>query len=153
VSLSGQSEHGIDSKLRLAIPARLRPPVNPDGPPAAYKCVPWPSGHLRLYPEEVFRVLSGEIKSTLTSGESISEFERTMFGMAEKLELDASGRVALHKYHIELVGLGSEVVVVGANNRLEVHDRAKWKSELLARFNKLPELAERAERGRLESKG
>ena len=41
---------------------------------------------------------------------------------------------------MELIGLESDVVVVGARDRLEVHGRTKWKEGLQERMEKLPGL-------------
>jgi len=68
-----------------------------------------------------------------------------LFGLAERIEMDSAGRVALPKTHLELTGLKSDVVIVGVLNRLEIWDRTSWKSKLEERFNALPHLVARIE--------
>lgn len=140
---TGHSENTIDSKLRLAIPAKYRNQWDPSRDGGAWYCIPWPTGHLRLYTETTFRELASQGANTLTPDAEEADLESDLFGFAERLEMDATGRVGIPKTHVELVGLGSEVVVVGARVRLEVHDRAAWTASTQERFRKLPDLVAR----------
>jgi MraZ protein len=107
--------------------------------------VPWPKGCLRLYTEKEFKNLASRHAATLTPGEEESELELQLFGLAERIEIDSAGRIALPRKHLELTGLKGEVVIVGALNRLEIWDRASWDSKLEERFNALPHLVARIE--------
>lgn len=138
---TGFSEHTIDAKQRLAIPAKYRNQWDPQRDGGAWICVPWPTGHLRLYTEAVFTQLSASDPGSLTPDEVEAGLDSDLFGFAERLEMDGSGRISVPRLHLELTGLGSEVVVVGAKNRLEVRDRAEWTSSMKERFQRLPELA------------
>ena len=55
---TGYSEHSIDSKLRLAIPAKYRNQWDSVRDGNAWFCIPWPSGLLRLYTESQFNRLA-----------------------------------------------------------------------------------------------
>lgn len=145
---TGHSEHSIDSKLRLAIPAKYRSQLDPERDGSAWYCVPWPGGILRLYTEKTFEQLAQQGEHSLTPDEDQADLEAQLFGFAERLEMDAQGRITLPKAHLELSGLketGAEVVVVGARNRLEVRDRAGWLAGQQERFAKLPSLVARIE--------
>jgi MraZ protein len=147
VLFTGHSEHAIDSKLRLAIPAKYRSQWDPARDGMAWFCVPWPGGILRLYTERTFQDLAerGSGQHSLTPGEEEADLEADLYGFAERLEMDAAGRVTLPKSHLELTGLSNEVVIVGARNRLEIRDRAKWVESTKDRFAKLPALVARIE--------
>lgn len=141
---TGTSDHTIDSKLRLALPAKQRDQVGRDK--VVWYCVPWPGVGLRLYVEDTFEVLSRRAGESLTPGPDEADLETTLFGLAEKLEMDGQGRVALPKRLLELAGLrNAEVVVVGVRNRLEVRDRVAWEAGLQERFAKMAELVQRVE--------
>lgn len=140
---SGTSDHTIDAKLRLAVPARYRNQWDALQDGSGWYCIPWPSGHLRLYTEGRFRKLARDGDASeqgFLAGEDETEFESTLFGLAEKLDMDTNGRIQLPRTHMELIGLESEVVVVGARDRLEVHGRTRWKEGLQQRLEKLPGL-------------
>ncbi len=141
---TGTTDLIIDPKQRLSIPAKHRDQVGREQ--VVWFCVPWPGVGLRLYVEETFMSLSERGVESLTPGPEEGDLESTLFGLAERLEMDAQGRVALPKNLIELVGLrNAEVVIVGVRNRLEVRDRAAWKAGLPERFAKMAELVQRVE--------
>lgn len=150
--LTGRSEHAIDGKLRLAVPARYRNLWRQERDGDAWMCLPWPTGHLRLYTEGRFTQLAEQRGGSLTPDETEADVETTLFGLAERLEPDTAGRVSLPKRHLEMVGLPSEapieVVVVGAGTRLEVWGKERWTSEEQARFKRLPELIRQLESGK-----
>ncbi len=136
----GNSEHTIDAKQRLAVPAKFRNgwDVQKDG--NAWFCIPWPTGHLRLYTEGQFREMAEAQQSTLTPAEEEAGLDTTMYGLAERLEMDSTGRITIPKTLLEMTGIGTEVVVVGARVRLEIHDKGRWAETLAARFKQLPDL-------------
>lgn len=139
---TGHSEHSIDGKLRLAVPAKYRNLWVSARDGDAWYCLPWPTGHLRLYTESGFKQLAGEGGSSLLADEDREQWDATVFAFAERLELDSAGRLAIPARHLRLTGLKpeSQVAVVGARDRLEVHDLAKWEAQSEADFKKLPEL-------------
>ncbi len=141
---TGSSDITIDAKQRLAIPAKYRSLIDPEKDKAWF-CVPWPGGILRLYSETEFTTLAGRWDRTLTPGAEQAELEAELFGLAERIEMDSAGRITIPRGLLDMVGLGTEVVVVGALNRLEVRDRSKWESGKLDRFARLPGLVERFE--------
>lgn len=137
---TGLSNHAIDAKLRLAIPAKYRNQWDAARDGAAWYCIPWPTGHLRLYTEARFRDLAERREQTLTPGRNEAELEKVLFGFAERLEMDSAGRISIPRQHLELAKIGTEVVIVGAGVRLEVHDRAAWEAAKDDLFRKLPDL-------------
>lgn len=142
---TGSSDHTIDTKLRLAIPAKHRSQV---GEGTVWYCVPWPGGVLRLYPEATFRDLASRAEQSLTPSEDEASIEASVFGFAERLEQDGQGRIALPKLHLELAEMkGGEVVVLGVRNRLEVRERAAWEAQRQAQFARLPDLVARLRQG------
>lgn len=142
---TGQAEANIDQKERLAIPSKYRSQwqVARDG--EAWMCVPWPGGVLRLYTENQFNALATQVRSTLAPDEDQAVLDVTLFSAAERLEMDASGRVRIPRRHLDWASLGSEVIVAGARDRLEVHDREVWRAKERERFNALPSLVARIE--------
>jgi MraZ protein len=142
VLFTGQFEHTVDAKGRLAIPAKYRALWNREQDGDAWYCVPWPEDRvLRLYTEKTYQSLASQWNQSLTPSQTQSRLQRGFFGLSERLEMDKQGRVILPRVHLDLVGLGPEVVVIGSLNRLEVVDRAKWLADLKQTFESLPQLA------------
>ena len=142
---SGQYEHTIDAKHRLAIPSDIRARWDGASDGQCWHAVPWPGGVIRLYTEVGFRDRAMAGPLTLTPDEDEAELQATLFGLSRRLEMDASGRVRLPDDLLALVGLGSEVVLVGAGDRLEVRDRAEWQASRAERLAQMPELMRRVE--------
>lgn len=141
---TGQAELNIDAKSRLAIPARYRNLLSEeDG--KGWFTVPWPDGTLRVYPERVFAELASQVEQSLVPDDDLAELEVNFFGSAERIEMDSAGRITLPKHHVELAGLPSEVVVIGARHRLEVRDRASWQGRTEDRFKSMRTLVQRVE--------
>lgn len=135
---TGLSSHTIDPKLRLAIPAKYRNQWDANRDGKAWFCVPSPEGHLKLYTERTFEGMSpGAGVDELRPVDEAARNEASYFAFAERLEMDTAGRINLPKRHLELAEIGTEVVIIGARNRLEIHDEARWNAEELTRFRAL----------------
>lgn len=141
---TGQAEITIDAKQRLAVPSKYRAKL-PEGETNWY-CVPWPEGSLlRLYPEKTFELQAARLDDSLTAGRDASQLDTMLFGSAEFLETDKTGRVRLPKWHLDLVGMPTDVMVVGARSRLEIHPREAWQAGTNDRFRGIAALIERNE--------
>lgn len=135
---TGSSEHTIDDKKRLSIASKHRA-LLPQSVTVWY-CVPWPTGVLRLYPEPTFMELANKWDDSLTPTDDQAQLMSTLFSFAERVEMDSGGRVRLPQKHLELVEIGSAVVVLGAKNRLEVRSAEGWQDEEQKRFAELSRL-------------
>lgn len=142
---TGQAEATIDGKSRLAIPAKYRSLVESAGEPAVWYCIPWPDGHIRLYTESRFARLAEGEPDSLTPDADRAQLDVSLFSLTERLESDGAGRITLPREMLRMSRLGTEVVVVGARNRLEVRDRGAWQAQAEERFQRLSALAERME--------
>ena len=146
---TGHSDHAIDAKLRLAIPAKYRNQLDPEKHGAAWYCIP-DAGVLRLFTERTFEELAARMNSTLFPDQDQAELEASFFSLAERLEMDGQGRIPLPKRHLELAALtATEVVIIGARNRLEVRDRAVWLAGEQERFSRIPTLVSRMGTGKV----
>ena len=141
--LTGEYEHTIDAKHRLAIPAEVRARWRPEEDGAAWFAVPWRPGLIRLYTERSFHDRATNRPLTLTPDEDEAELQATLFGLSARLEIDSAGRVRLPEDMLTLVSLPTEVVLVGAGDRLEIRDRAEWRKSRQSRLAQLPELMQR----------
>jgi division/cell wall cluster transcriptional repressor MraZ len=148
IIFTGTSEHSIDAKLRLSIPAKHRSQL--EGVPNAgvWFAVPYGLGVIRLYPKATYEELSAKGMNRLLPDRDSSDLVVGFHGHTEQLEVDAQGRVGFPKWTIEdaaLVGV-SEVVIVGSGSWLEVRDRAAWQAARRARVAALPDLVTKIQR-------
>ncbi len=145
---TGHYAHTIDSKGRLAIPAEIRARWRSEADGSAWFAVPWPTGCLRLYTEVDFHNRAASRAVSLTPSPDEAELQATLFGLSARVEMDSAGRVRLPDETLKLVGLGTEVVLVGAGDRLEVRDRAEWEKSKADRLAQMPDLMRRIEERR-----
>jgi len=128
---TGFSEHGIDAKNRLAIPAKFRSRLDPDRDGEAFVIVPGqPPDTLWLYPERHFERLADRAESSLIPEDSQLVFEQGFFPMAERAELDKQGRILIPDKMLRRAGLGREVVICGVRDHLEIRSREAFESRL-----------------------
>jgi MraZ protein len=127
MAFRGSFDHTLDAKNRLTIPARLRKPLAEGAVVAlqrdAERCVAiWCTADFDSY-------VDGLLEGIHPLSEDYSNIERFFNAYSAEVELDGAGRVMIPRNLLEKTGLGKEVVIVGARNRLEVWDREAWKSE------------------------
>ena len=143
VLFTGQYEHTIDAKNRLAVPADIRARWRPEEQGLGWYAVPATGGVIRLYPERDFEARARTGFLSLTPDEDEVELQATLFGLSERLELDAAGRIRLPDTLLEVTKPPPEVVLIGCGDRLEIRDRAEWKAGRAARVAKMSDLVSR----------
>ncbi|MEO0511391.1 MAG: hypothetical protein AAF108_00635 [Planctomycetota bacterium] len=145
---TGYSEHSIDAKGRLSVPSKYRTNWDESRDGSAWFALPWPGDTpdettIRLYTERGFERLADTWEDSLTPDPVEAELQSALFSLAERLELDAQGRLRIPAHQLELTGLSGPVVLVGARSRLEVRSRDEWLARKTDRFQKLNALAAR----------
>jgi MraZ protein len=120
----GQYEHTLDAKNRLTIPSRFRAALSA-GVILARSLDPCVS----IYTPEGWERFTNEwIRSRDPFDPEARKVERHFHGGSFDTSLDAAGRIMLPPLLIEAASLGKEVVVIGCDDRIEVWDRARWRS-------------------------
>jgi len=150
VPFTGQAEAIIDGKQRLAIPAKFRSRWDPETDGPTWYCVPWPQdGVLRLYTENQYESmpLAQGVTSSLTPDQNLADLQAAIYGNTEQLNVDSNNRIRLQAWHLELVEMPKEVMVLGVGDRLEIRSREHWQRERLQRFNDLRRLVEQRDSG------
>jgi len=99
---------------------------------------------VEAYPAEDWHAL---VESSLAGLNPLSHetrvIERFYYTGAVEAQPDKQGRVMLPPALIEHGGLGREVVVVGMRDRLEIWDRAAWRTQLKEVMGSAEHVAER----------
>jgi MraZ protein len=120
--LTGEFRHALDDRGRVAIPVRFRPRLAQGATLAR-----WLDGCLAVFPADTWDELAGRLQSLPLTNPRAREFARFMSSGAVEIELDRQGRLLVPGYLREYAGLTlSEVVVVGALNRLEIWAPERW---------------------------
>ena len=117
----GKSEHSLDPKGRLVLPAKYRDQLADGG-----YVVEGIDGCLAIYTTEEFQTVATDMEAKARRGALERNVARSFAAGAEEINPDKQGRVALPAGLREYAGLDERVVIIGALNRLEVWDSAKW---------------------------
>jgi transcriptional regulator MraZ len=137
--LLGEYEHTIDDKNRLTLPARFRQAMA-----GGVVLTRGLDACIEAYPAEGWNEL---VEANLSGLNPLSRetrvLERFYYTGAIEAQPDKQGRVMLPPALIEHGGLGREVVVVGMRDRLEIWDRAAWRTQLKEVMGSAEHVAER----------
>jgi MraZ protein len=129
-SFVGEHERTIDSKNRLSVPAEYRTPEEKESGPFVFYLVPGPrDGTLSLYTDASFAKHEEEIGSEFLPDEDELTFMQMFYSQATRLEVDKQGRVLLPERVLKRHGIGREVYLTGAKDRLDL-----WNKEDYERF-------------------
>jgi MraZ protein len=137
--LLGEYEHTIDDKNRLTLPAKFRQAMA-----GGVVLTRGLDACIEAYPAGGWTDL---VESNLSGLNPLSRetrvLERFYYTGAIEAQPDKQGRVMLPPALIEHGGLGREVVVVGMRDRLEIWDRAAWRTQLKEVMGSAEHVAER----------
>ncbi|MEM7228183.1 MAG: hypothetical protein AAF432_05130 [Planctomycetota bacterium] len=131
---TGEYEHTIDDKHRLAIPSDIRSAMSTKMHGDAFYVALGANDVLWLWPEKQFMEIASQLSNSPMQSEDLLEYEVFLFSQARRLELDKTGRVRLPESLISMVGLGSRVTILGVRDHLELRDPEAWAKERQDRF-------------------
>ncbi len=153
VIFTGTYEHAIDAKNRMAIPADIRSQLvreqaaartdaNPDAGPINLYATLGEGRTLCLYTEAGFEQRANELDKSELDPVQLLAYERVLFSLSRKLELDGSGRLRLPDHLLQRCNLGDtrEIIILGAKDHLEIHDRNVWNQTIEQLLDDQPEL-------------
>lgn len=117
----GEHLHSIDSKKRLAIPARFRKGLGDKAilTRGLDNC-------LFLYPIQEWQKFSEKLGQLSMGQADTRSFARLMTAGAVEVEFDKLGRILIPDYLKNYADLKKKIVIVGILNRLEIWDQEKW---------------------------
>ncbi len=119
----GEYLHSVDSKGRLAIPARFRSKIE-----RGAVLTRGIDACLYVYPMEVWEQKASELDAAILNPRQRRLIERRFFGMATEVELDSQGRIVIPARFRQYAGLGNESMVIGARDRFEIWSTVNWQS-------------------------
>ena len=126
----GAHELSMDSKGRLAIPAKFRDILLHRYTPAIVVTLD-SRKKLLMYPEPVWEEKAEQIlKLKVAGNEALQRYQNLLLHNAEILEWDSAGRVLIPANLRKRVDFEKEVTLVGRANRMELWGREHWEEEM-----------------------
>lgn len=123
VTFVDEYERQLDERGRIILPSKLREDVNG----TVYITQSTSEKCLHLYTEEEWSKVAEKVNQLPTATDyNAAAFVRLFFGKATSVAVDKQGRIPIAKRLLDYAELNKEVVLVGANTRLEIWDAQKW---------------------------
>lgn len=95
---------------------------------------------LCLYTQHAFEQRAADLDRSELDPEQVLEYERIWYGLSRRVEIDAQGRIRLPENLLEMAGLGKDVVLIGAKDRVEIRDRSVWQAHVKDILTKRPQM-------------
>jgi MraZ protein len=122
----GEYTHTLDDKGRLTLPAKIREPLA-----AGIVVTRGLDGCLFVFAAEDFKRFTAQLRERLSfATKPARDMTRYFFASASSIIPDRQGRILIPPFLRECAGLQSDVVITGANNRLELWDPERWKTTM-----------------------
>jgi MraZ protein len=125
----GVAQLNLDSKGRLAVPARFRDAL-------AARC----AGHLvitadsdrclLIYPLPDWEPIEQKLMSLSSFNAQIRELQRRLVGYAEDVVMDATGRILVPSALRDYAQIDKAVVLVGQGAKFELWNQDNWESRM-----------------------
>ena len=123
VTFVDEYERQLDERGRIILPSKLREDVNG----TVYITQSTSEKCLHLYTEEEWSKVAEKVNQLPTATDyNAAAFVRLFFGKATSGTVDKQGRIPIAKRLLDYAELNKEVVLVGANTRLEIWDAQRW---------------------------
>ena len=119
----GEFSHNLDSKCRVAIPAKFRKEISSGAiiTRGLDKC-------LFVFTKKDWEKLAGKLIELPLSQSNSRAFARLMLSGASDVKLDSQGRILIPDYLRKYAGVAKAVKVIGVYNRMEVWDEKDWEA-------------------------
>jgi len=141
VLLTGSYRRALDDKLRLAIPKPLREQL-PAGEPLYL--TPGLDGCLAVYPQAAFAALADRLAASSPAAREVRDYSRLFYSQATPVTPDAQWRLRVTPELSKWAEIGSEIMVVGVRDHIEVWGAEKWERYVAKcdpQYDQLAELA------------
>jgi MraZ protein len=120
----GRYEHTIDSKGRLAVPARYRPALE-----RGLVITRGIDRCLTIYPMAAWETLAEKVNALPIADPNARALRRLFFAEASDAELDRQGRIIVPSALRTYAGLDDVAIIVGMNTAIEVWSPTRWNEQ------------------------
>jgi len=117
----GEYKHNLDSKGRMAIPAKFRQ-ILENGAVVTRGL----DNCLFLYSKEAWEKIAKKLADLPVSQAKARAFSRLMLAGAMDVDFDNQGRITLPEYLRSFANLDKKTIIAGLYDRLEIWDEVNW---------------------------
>jgi MraZ protein len=113
----------------VAVPKRLCEDFG-EADLACFYVAPGTDKSLVLYSPAGFERLARRIAKKSSNRVEVRTYKRLFYSRAEKVDLDAQGRIRIPERLVEFAGLGRDVVLMGVHDHVEIWNADSWNAYL-----------------------
>ena len=124
----GAAQLSLDSKGRLAIPARHRDILLAHFASQLVLTAD-ADGCLLCYPRPEWQPIRDKLLKLSSLNPRIRALQRRLIGYAEDVEMDAAGRILISPALRGYAMLDKRVMLIGQGNKLELWDEGRWTAQ------------------------
>jgi MraZ protein len=117
----GRYEHTLDGKGRVILPAKFRAPFVVGGYLTQHL-----DGCLALWTPTEFEIQGQQMQERAAQGRRERNLARMWASASQEVDIDRQGRMAIPSLLRQYAGLQGDVLVLGANDRVELWDPSRW---------------------------
>lgn len=130
----GRFEHSLDTKGRVILPAKFRPPFERGGFLSQHL-----DGCLALWTPDEFDVQMNEMLERARQGSGDRNMARLWASNSSEVEVDRQGRMAIPVHLREYAAFETDVLVLGAIDRVELWQPRRWEEKTGPQADRLAE--------------
>ena len=126
----GATTISLDSKGRLAIPAKYRNALSIDCEGKMVCTIDIKQPCLLLYPLPEWQIIEKKLTQLSSMNPVERRLQRLLLGHADDCEMDKNGRLLLSAPLRQHAGLDKKLMLVGQLNKFEIWDEAAWHDQI-----------------------
>lgn len=133
----GEYQHNLDAKGRIIIPSKFRDELH-----STFMLAQGFENCLTVYSIEQWNKRFEEISKLPTTKKNARMYIRTLTAKACECTPDNQGRIQIPSTLTKPNNITKECVIIGANDHIEIWDKAAWDSYYAEASNSLEDIAE-----------
>ena len=138
---SGESQHSLDNKDRLIIPAKFRE-IFKENYAEKFFITRGLDRCLFLFTEEEWKLQEKRFRDIPFTRQESRKFNRLYFSGASEVMCDKQGRILVPDYLKKYGEIKEDVVIIGVSDRIEIWAKEKWGSFVSDNIGSFESLAE-----------
>ncbi len=137
----GQAEYSVDSKGRVAIPAKMRNDLSPEAK-STFTITRGFEQCIFLYPLNRWSEMENDFRGLNMFNQESRAFVRTILRWADEVSLDGQGRVSIPRPLIDFADIQDKALIIGSLDHIEIWNPALFETYLNAQTEDYESLAE-----------
>ena len=133
----GEYQHNLDAKGRIIVPSKFREELH-----TTFILTRGLDGCLTIYSLEQWDKLFEDLNKLPTTKKNARAYIRMLTSGAVECTLDNQGRIQIPVFLSKPVNIVKECVVIGANDHIEIWDKATWDNYYLEASDNFEDVAE-----------